>query len=90
MRLLEWLTIANRVTVLRDGELVGTKPIVGVTKQQIINMMAGRVMYEQSKTSSNVVPDAPVVLCVDHLNAGERCGMSVLICGREKSSAWLD
>jgi ribose transport system ATP-binding protein len=33
-------------------------------------MMVGRVIYEEPKAHSMVAPDAPVVLKVDHLNAG--------------------
>ena len=69
-RLDEIHRIADRVTVLRDGERVDTKPTSEVTKQQIINMMVGRVIYEQPKTRSGVHPDAPVVLRVNRLNAG--------------------
>jgi ribose transport system ATP-binding protein len=58
------------VTVLRDGERVGTHPTSEVTRQQIINMMVGRVIYEQPKTHASVAPDAPVVLRVNRLNAG--------------------
>ena len=53
-RLDEIHRIADRVTVLRDGERVDTKKTSEVTKQQIINMMVGRVIYEQPKTKSNV------------------------------------
>ncbi|MGA2975565.1 MAG: sugar ABC transporter ATP-binding protein [Spirochaetia bacterium] len=69
-RLDEVHRIADRVTVLRDGERVDTKRTSEVTKQQIINMMVGRVIYEQPKTRSNVASDAPVVLRVNRLNAG--------------------
>ncbi|MFI5367405.1 MAG: sugar ABC transporter ATP-binding protein [Spirochaetia bacterium] len=69
-RLDEIHRIADRVTVLRDGERVDTQRTAEVTKQQIINMMVGRVIYEQPKTKSNVAPDAPVVLRVNRLNAG--------------------
>lgn len=69
-RLDEIHRIAHRVTVLRDGERVDTKPTSEVTKQQIINMMVGRVIYEQPKTRASVPPDAPVVLRVNKLNAG--------------------
>ncbi len=70
-RLEEIHQITDRVTVLRDGELVDTKKTSEVTKQQIINMMVGRVIYEQPKAKSAVVPDAPVVLRVHKLNAGK-------------------
>ncbi len=69
-RLDEIHRIADRVTVLRDGERVDTRKTSDVTKQQIINMMVGRVIYEQPKTRSTVPPDAPVVLRVDGLNSG--------------------
>ena len=69
-RLDEIHRIADRVTVLRDGECVDTKPTSDVTKPDIINMMVGRVIYEQPKEHSNTPPDAPVVLRVDRLNAG--------------------
>jgi ribose transport system ATP-binding protein len=69
-RLDEIHRIANRVTVLRDGERVDTKVTSQVTRQQIINMMVGRVIYEQPKTRSSVASEAPVVLRINRLNAG--------------------
>jgi ribose transport system ATP-binding protein len=69
-RLDEIHRIADRVTVLRDGERVDTKLTSEVSKTQIINMMVGRVIYEQPKTRATVPPDAPVVLRVSKLNAG--------------------
>ncbi len=62
--------ITDRVTVLRDGEYVGTRDTADVTKDEIINMMVGRVIYEDPKTQSNVPADAEVVLKVENLNAG--------------------
>lgn len=62
--------ITDRVTVMRDGGYVGTLITKDSTKDDIINMMVGRVIYEDPKTKSNVAEDAPVVLKVDHLNAG--------------------
>ncbi|MFZ4614747.1 MAG: sugar ABC transporter ATP-binding protein [Rectinemataceae bacterium] len=70
-RLDEIHQIANRVTVFRDGERVDTKRTSEVSKQQIINMMVGRVIYEQPKSHSAVPAEAPVVLRVDRLNAGK-------------------
>ena len=63
--------ITDRVTVMRDGTYVGTLITKDCTKEDIINMMVGRVIYEDPKTESQVAPDAPVVLKVDHLNAGK-------------------
>lgn len=70
-RMDEIKVITDRVTVMRDGGYVGTLITKDCTKNDIINMMVGRVIYEDPKTESNVPKDAPVVLKVDHLNAGK-------------------
>lgn len=41
-RLEEIFALADRVTVLRDGESVGTNPIDGLTEAQMIRLMVGR------------------------------------------------
>ena len=70
-RMDEIKTITDRVTVMRDGGYVGTLITADSTKEDIINMMVGRVIYEDPKTESAVPEDAPVVLKVEHLNAGK-------------------
>jgi len=70
-RLEEIHQIADRVTVMRDGEIVSTKKTNDVTRDQVINMMVGRVIYEQPKVKSMVAPGAPVVLRTHRLNAGK-------------------
>ena len=70
-RMDEIKAITDRVTVMRDGTYVGTIITKDSTKDDIINMMVGRVIYEDPKTQSNVAKDAPVVLKVEHLNAGK-------------------
>ena len=69
-RMDEIKVITDRVTVMRDGTYVGTLITNECTKDDIINMMVGRVIYEDPKTKSAVPADAPVVLKVEHLNAG--------------------
>ncbi len=63
--------ITDRVTVMRDGEYVGTLVTEECTKDDIINMMVGRVIFENPKEKSSVPKDAPVILKVEHLNAGK-------------------
>ena len=70
-RMDEIKVITDRVTVMRDGGYVGTLITADSTKEDIINMMVGRVIYEDPKDHSMVAPDAPVVLKVEHLNAGK-------------------
>lgn len=70
-RMDEIKVITDRVTVMRDGTYVGTLITKDCTKNDIINMMVGRVIYEDPKTESAVPKDAPVVLKVENLNAGK-------------------
>ena len=70
-RMDEIKVITDRVTVMRDGAYVGTIITKDSTKEDIINMMVGRVIYEDPKTESAVPKDAPVVLKVENLNAGK-------------------
>jgi len=61
--------ITDRVTVLRDGEFIGTKDTTDIEIDEVIQMMIGRVTYEQPKAASSVAEDAPVVLKVENLNS---------------------
>jgi rhamnose transport system ATP-binding protein len=56
-RLEELYALADRVTVLRDGAYVGTKPMKDVTRDDLIRMMVGR-------TITNLFPK-------QHVHAGE-------------------
>ena len=63
--------ISDRVTVMRDGEYVGTVNTADVTKDDIVKMMVGRVIMGEPKTQSNCPANAPVLLEVRHMNAGK-------------------
>jgi len=63
--------ISDRVTVMRDGEYIGTVNTAETTKDDIIKMMVGRVIYGDKKEASTVPADAPVVLEIKNLNAGK-------------------
>ncbi|MFV0504735.1 MAG: sugar ABC transporter ATP-binding protein [Lachnospirales bacterium] len=62
--------ITDRITVMRDGTYVGTLITKDCTKEEIIDMMVGRVIYEDPKSVSAVPKDAEVVLKVENLCAG--------------------
>ena len=68
-RLEELWRISDRITVMRDGQYVGTVNTADVTRQEIISMMVGRVIYEEPKQCSTVPQDAPVVLEARHIVA---------------------
>jgi ribose transport system ATP-binding protein len=50
-RIDEIFRISDRVTVLRDGKLVGTKPVGEVTRDSLIKMMVGRELRDMYPTS---------------------------------------
>ncbi len=68
-RLEELWQISDSVTVMRDGQYVDTKPTPELTKDEVINMMVGRVIYEKPKEASTVPENSPVVLEAKNLVA---------------------
>ena len=52
-RLEELEEIADRVTVLRDGRWIGTRPMAGVSRDELIHMMVGRELGAQSPPSGH-------------------------------------
>lgn len=69
-RMNEIKKITDRITVLRDGEYVGTVLTEDVSKDEIINMMVGRSLSEDPKQLPNVKDNAETVLEVRNLSAG--------------------
>ncbi len=68
-RLEELKQISDRVTVMRDGQYVGTVQTNEMELGAVIKMMVGRVIYEQPKTHSKVPAESPTVLEVIGLNS---------------------
>ncbi|MCA1595558.1 MAG: sugar ABC transporter ATP-binding protein [Chloroflexi bacterium] len=59
-RMEEVFQIADRVTVLRDGHVVGTSPIKEVTQDELIRMMVGRKL-EENFPKGTAVPGKPLL-----------------------------
>ena len=69
-RLAEVLSVASRVSVLRDGRLVGVHPTAGVTQGRLGELMTGQSL--SAEVSARDRGDAPAVLEVEGLGrAGE-------------------
>ncbi|MBI5668192.1 MAG: sugar ABC transporter ATP-binding protein [Chloroflexi bacterium] len=68
-RLEELFTISDRVTVMRDGQYVGTVKTSDTTRDEVIRMMVGRTIYE---TAPDILerPEQDIVLEVKNLNRG--------------------
>ncbi|MGO7205115.1 sugar ABC transporter ATP-binding protein, partial [Rhizobium ruizarguesonis] len=65
-RLAEVLEISSRITVLRDGALVGVYPVEGMTQSQITELMTGRT-FDQNVRARDVSQN-PVLLSVSKLS----------------------
>ncbi|HKE60620.1 MAG TPA: sugar ABC transporter ATP-binding protein [Pyrinomonadaceae bacterium] len=90
-RLEELSVIADRVTVLRDGSVVGTEQMADVDRQQLIRMMVGRelsaVFPKRKVDQGETVLELREVSCaangVQHINltlrAGEIVGLAGLV-----------
>ncbi|HEV2642414.1 MAG TPA: sugar ABC transporter ATP-binding protein [Candidatus Elarobacter sp.] len=63
-RLEELPRIADRVTVLRDGRGVETRPMAQMPPDDLIRLMVGRALENHFPELPPVAPDAPVVLDV--------------------------
>jgi ribose transport system ATP-binding protein len=66
-RLDEIFQIAQQVTVLRDGNLVGTRAIEQVTLASVVEMMVGHTIKEREVTLPQAATQAPAVLQVEKL-----------------------
>ena len=73
-RLEEIFAIADRITVLKNGEYVATVPAAGTTTNDLVQLMVGRQMEDvfPPKPPATEVRAAPVVLSVRNLSSGKR------------------
>jgi simple sugar transport system ATP-binding protein len=72
-KLREPMALCDRITVLRDGKLVGTVEKAKTTREQLAEMMVGRpVVFRVSKTKAT--PGQPV-LKVEHLKVKDDRGL---------------
>jgi ABC-type sugar transport system ATPase subunit len=87
-RLQEVFELADRVTVLRDGRYVGTKPVRETSENELITMMVGRTisdMFPKLPTEvGNPVLEVRNLSCrplVRHVNLSVRAGEIVGLAG---------
>lgn len=72
----EIIDLASRVTVLRDGKVVGARQIEGVTKQELASMMVGReVSLERTRPDVEV---GEIRLSMKNINAVSQDGHPLL------------
>jgi len=69
-RIEEVLNIADRVTVLRDGKIVGTQTAGELSPETVIRMMVGRDLGNECLAPGG--ERGPIALCVAGLTCGDR------------------
>ena len=67
-RLSEVMVAADNMTVLRDGELVGTKPIAQTSLTEIAELMVGRAIQNLAAGQNIEDSDAPIAISVRDLH----------------------
>lgn len=70
-KLEEIFEICDRVTVLKDGEMTGTREVSRTSKSEIVNLMVGREL-EQYYPNHVYTPSDEVVFEAQHVCAGDR------------------
>lgn len=66
----EVFQIADAISVLRDGQYIGSKPISAITKDEMVTMMVGREINNMFAAKQGEIGD--VLLDVRHLKNGTR------------------
>ena len=74
----EVLTVADRITVLRQGRSITTIDAAGSTRESLASVMVGREVERVQRRGSGALPGAPVVLEVRDLSAQGDRGLGAL------------
>ncbi|GMA57375.1 monosaccharide ABC transporter ATP-binding protein (CUT2 family) [Alicyclobacillus sacchari] len=67
----EIFQLSDRISVLRDGRMIGTAPTNQLSSDDVIRMMVGRSLERIYPAKGN--PSDQVILRVNDLNAGSKC-----------------
>lgn len=73
-RLEEVFSIADRISVIRDGRYQGTWPIAETSIPEVISRMIGRRLGEAFPHRETISPDAPIAVSVRGLRIGPSVG----------------
>ena len=71
-RLEEIFEIADRVTILKDGQVAGTGPVGDLTRDEMITKMVGRRLEQIYPARRKAPAGGPDILKVSNLRAGHR------------------
>jgi len=75
-RLEEVFQIADRLTVLRDGKFMGTHPIAELSKDDVVTMMVGRELSDETPVQSRTIAEEIILATIDLHNEDNVHGVS--------------
>ena len=74
----EVISVADRITVLRQGRSIETLDATGSTRESLATVMVGREVERVERRGVGALPGAPVVLSVSELDADGDRGLPAL------------
>lgn len=75
----EVFEMADSVTVLRDGKHIITRPVEGLTEDQLIELVVGRKLEEHDKGNADAREHGPEILKVTGLAGGSIQGIDLTV-----------
>jgi len=78
-RLEEIFALCDRVSVLKDGRYIGTRPVAEVDRNELISMMVGRSLVELFPPRRTLAADRPTVLEVSDVSVPGRVRNASLV-----------
>jgi len=78
-RLHEVSQLADRISVLRDGELIETRPAAAFSAVDIVNLIVGRPLGQVFPAKRDPAEEGEVVLAVDALSGPRFSGVSLQV-----------
>lgn len=82
----EIFEICDRITVLRDGQYVGSRDVKDTTTDQLVEMMVGRRIENSFPPKPGAFPNAKVVLEVEEVQLRRGAQFHRSICGKVRFS----
>jgi ABC-type sugar transport system ATPase subunit len=76
-RLSEVLAICDRVTVMKDGRTVGTHPVHGLAREQLVRLIVGEMHVEVDGSQPVAASRGEVILRAEGISGGPLKGVSL-------------
>ena len=75
----EVFEMADSVTVLRDGKHIETRPVKGLTEEELVELVVGRTLEAHNKDQADAREHGPEILTLTNVAGGSVTGMDLAI-----------